>query len=93
MQPNSWIFNEGVDTAQDTLSVIKPAGQDMRSISEATGLLGVTVHYLRLAEQPRVVPDARRPVGGHRRCTPEDIVWLRRLGVGERKRRLAASDG
>jgi hypothetical protein len=81
-----------VDTAQDTLSVIKPVGQDMRSISEATGLLGVTVYYLRLAERPGIVPDARWLVGGSRRCTPEDIARLCRPGVGERNWCLAASD-
>jgi DNA-binding transcriptional MerR regulator len=35
---------------------------------------------------------ARRTVGGHRYYTAEDIQRLRRLGVGERKRRLAGSD-
>jgi len=61
----------------------------MLSISEAAEELGVSVSYLRLAERLGVVPEARRSAGGHRRYKQEDIKHLRRLGVGERKRRMA----
>jgi DNA-binding transcriptional MerR regulator len=60
----------------------------MFSISETAKLLGVSVHYLRLAERLGVVPEARRTVGGHRRYTLADVEQLRRIGVGERKRSL-----
>ena len=61
----------------------------MLSISQAAEELGVSVSYLRLAERVGVVPEPRRSVGGHRRYKQEDIERLRRLGVGERKRRIA----
>jgi hypothetical protein len=82
-----------VDIAQDTLLVIKASRQDMHSISGATGLLSVTIHYLRLAEHTRFVLDAWWAGGGHRWCTLEEIAQVRRLGAGEERRHVAASDG
>ena len=47
-----------------------------------------------VTEQPaaNAEPRARRSSAGWRVYTPEDIEGLRRLGVGERKRRLEGSD-
>ena len=58
------------------------------TISQAAGQLGVTAAWLRFGERLGSLPLARRTPGGQRRYTPEDIERLRRLGVGERKRRL-----
>ena len=63
------------------------------TISEAADELGVTPGLLRFGERPGALPLARRNPNGWRSYTPEDIKRLRRLGVGERKRRLAESDG
>ena len=63
------------------------------TISEAAGELGVTAGWLRFGERLGSLPLARRTAGGWRYYTPEDIERLRRLGVGERKRRLADSGG
>jgi DNA-binding transcriptional MerR regulator len=60
------------------------------SISETAKLLGVSPGWLRFGERLGSLPLAQRTAGGHRFYTPEDIERLRRLGVGERKRRLAA---
>jgi DNA-binding transcriptional MerR regulator len=62
------------------------------TISQAAGQLGVTADWLRFSERLGSVPRARRVGNGWRFYTPEDIERLRRLGVGERKRRLAAAD-
>ena len=62
------------------------------SISETAGQLNVTVGWLRIGERLGALPIARRGPHGHRYYTPEDIERLRRLGVGERKRRLAEQD-
>lgn len=73
-------------------SISKAAERDVLSISEAAEQLGVSVHYLRLAERLGVVPEPQRSAGGHRRYSPEAVDQLRRLGVGERKRRLEGND-
>ena len=59
------------------------------SVSEAAAELGVTPSWLRFGERLGALPLARRTPGGWRYYTAEDIERLRRLGVGERKRRLA----
>ena len=58
------------------------------TIGEAAGELGVTATWLRFGERLGSLPLARRTQSGWRYYTPEDIDRLRRLGVGERKRRL-----
>ena len=63
------------------------------TISEAAGELGVTAAWLRFGERLGSLPLARRTESGWRYYTPEDIDRLRRLGVGERKRRLENSSG
>ena len=60
------------------------------TISEAAEELGVTPSWLRFGERLGSLPLARRTQSGWRYYTPEDIERLRRLGVGERKRRLEA---
>ena len=62
-------------------------------ISEAADELSVTPGWLRFGERLGALPLARRNPNGWRYYTLEDIERLRRLGVGERKRRLAESDG
>jgi DNA-binding transcriptional MerR regulator len=62
------------------------------TISEAAGQLGVTAAWLRFGERLGSLPLARRTRSGWRYYTPEDIDRLRRLGVGERKRRLDSGD-
>lgn len=64
-----------------------------RTIGEAANELDVSSSWLRFGERLGALPLARRTAGGHRYYTPEDIERLRRLGVGERKRRLEASRG
>ncbi len=61
--------------------------------SEAADELGVTPGWLRFGERLGALPLARRNPNGWHYYTLEDIERLRRLGVGERKRRLAESDG
>jgi DNA-binding transcriptional MerR regulator len=63
------------------------------TIGQAAVELGVTTNWLRFGERLGALPLARRTPGGHRYYTPEDLERLRRLGVGERKRRLAATRG
>ncbi len=58
------------------------------TISEAAEELSVSTGWLRFGERLGALPLARRTPGGHRYHTLEDIERLRRLGVGERKRRL-----
>ena len=60
-------------------------------ISEAADELGVTPGWLRYGDRLGALPVVRRNLNGWRYYTPEDIERLRRLGVGERKRRLAAA--
>jgi DNA-binding transcriptional MerR regulator len=63
------------------------------TISEAAHELGVTPSWLRFGERLGALPLARRTPAGWRYYTAEDLERLRRLGVGERKRCLAESDG
>jgi DNA-binding transcriptional MerR regulator len=67
--------------------------QRTSSISQAADELGVTPSWLRFGERLGALPLARRTPSGWRYYTQEDIERLRRLGVGERKRRFAESDG
>jgi DNA-binding transcriptional MerR regulator len=62
------------------------------TIGEAANELGVSPSWLRFGERLGALPLARRAPSGWRYYTPEDIKRLRRLGVGERKRRLTGSD-
>ncbi len=64
-------------------------GQRTYSISRAAEELGISASWLRFGERLGALPLARRTPGGHRYYTQEDIARLRRLGVGERKRRQA----
>lgn len=61
------------------------------TIGETANTLGVSTGWLRFGERLGSLPLARRTSGGHRYYTPEDINRLRRLGVGERKRRIEAA--
>ena len=63
------------------------------TIGQAADALGVSSSWLRFGERLGALPLARRTPSGWRYYTPEDIERLRRLEVGERKRRLARSDG
>jgi DNA-binding transcriptional MerR regulator len=67
--------------------------QRTRTIGQAATELGVTTSWLRFGERLGALPLARRNQSGWRYYSPEDIDRLRRLGVGERKQRLAESDG
>jgi DNA-binding transcriptional MerR regulator len=62
------------------------------TISRAADELGVTPSWLRFGERLGALPLARRNSAGWRYYTLEDIQRLRRLGVGERKRRLEESN-
>ena len=62
------------------------------TISQAADALGVGPSWLRFGERLGALPLARRTPAGWRYYTPEDIERLRRLGVGERKRRAAEGD-
>jgi DNA-binding transcriptional MerR regulator len=62
------------------------------TISAAAAELGVSAAWLRFGERLGSLPLARRTQSGWRYYTPEDIDRLRRLGVGERKRRLESDD-
>jgi len=64
--------------------------QPTLTISQAAEVLDVSPAWLRLGERLGSLPRARRNSVGWRYYTSEDIERLRRLGVGERKRRLAA---
>lgn len=66
--------------------------KEQRTIGEAAEELGVTPSWLRCGERLGSLPLARRDENGWRYYTPEDIERLRRLGVGERKRRQAESN-
>jgi DNA-binding transcriptional MerR regulator len=63
------------------------------TISQAADALGVSPDWLRFGERLGALPLARRNQAGWRYYALEDIERLRRLGVGERKRRLAGCDG
>jgi DNA-binding transcriptional MerR regulator len=62
------------------------------AISQAADELSVTASWLRFGERLGALPMARRLPNGYRLYTDEDIERLRRLGVGERKRRLECVD-
>ncbi len=62
------------------------------TIGQAAEALGVSSGWLRFGERLGSLPLARRTAGGHRFYTPEDVERLRRIGVGERKRRVVAND-
>jgi len=63
------------------------------TIGQAADELGVSPSWLRFGERLGSLPLARRTTSGWRYYTREDIERLRRLGIGERKRRLAEGDG
>ena len=63
------------------------------AISEAAKALGVSPSWLRFGERLGSLPLARRNSAGWRYYTTEDVERLRRLGVGERKRQLAETNG
>jgi DNA-binding transcriptional MerR regulator len=63
------------------------------TIGQAADELGVSTGWLRFGERLGSLPLARRTPGNHRYYTAEDIERLRRLGVGERKRRLGRRGG
>jgi DNA-binding transcriptional MerR regulator len=67
--------------------------QHTLTIGQAAYQLGVSPSWLRFGERLGALPLARRNQSGWRYYTSEDIECLRRLGVGERKRHLAESDG
>ena len=58
------------------------------TIGKAADQLGVTSAWLRFGERLGALPVARRATNGWRYYTPEDLERLRRLGVGQGKRRL-----
>jgi DNA-binding transcriptional MerR regulator len=62
------------------------------TIGQAADELGVTRSWLRFGERLGALPLARRDSSGWRYYTPEDVKRLRRLGVGERKRRLESTE-
>jgi DNA-binding transcriptional MerR regulator len=66
--------------------------QRTSTIGQAADELGVTPSWLRFGERLGALPLARRNKSGWRYYTPEDIERLRRLGVGERKRRPESND-
>lgn len=66
--------------------------QHTLTIGQAADQLGVSPSWLRFGEQLGSLPLARRTPSGWRYYTSEDLDRLRRLGVGERKRRLKSGD-
>ncbi len=56
-------------------------------IGEAARRLGVTPKHLRVLEREGRIPPARRDFNG-RIYTPSDIALLKRIGVGQRPRKL-----
>jgi DNA-binding transcriptional MerR regulator len=69
-----------------------PKEQHALTINQVADALGVTPSWLRFGERLGALPLARRNEAGWRFYTTEDVQRLRRLGVGERKRRLESSD-
>jgi DNA-binding transcriptional MerR regulator len=65
--------------------------QPTLTIGQAAEELGVSPSWLRFGERLGALPLARRTPAWWRYYTHEDIERLRRLGVGERKRRLAGN--
>ena len=66
--------------------------QNALTIGQAADQLSVSPSWLRFGERLGPLPLARRTQSGWRYYTSEDIDRLRRLGVGERKRRLESGD-
>jgi len=66
--------------------------QHTLTIGQAADQLGISPSWLRFGERLGSLPLARRTPSGWRYYTSEDLDRLRRLGVGERKRRLESSD-
>jgi DNA-binding transcriptional MerR regulator len=66
--------------------------QPTLTISQAAEVLGVSPAWLRFGERLGSLPLARRNSVGWRYYTSEDLDRLRRLGVGERKRRLKSGN-
>jgi DNA-binding transcriptional MerR regulator len=66
--------------------------KEQRTISKAAWKLHVTLSWLRFGKRLGALPIARRASNGYRYDTSEDLERLRRLGVGERKRRLVGSN-
>ena len=62
------------------------------TIGQAADELGISASWLRFGERLGSLPLARRTQSGWRYYTSEDIDRLRRLGVGERKRRQKRGD-
>jgi DNA-binding transcriptional MerR regulator len=62
------------------------------TIGKAASELGVTPAWLRFGERLGALPVARRATNGWRYYTPDDLERLRRLGVGQGKRRLAGGN-
>jgi DNA-binding transcriptional MerR regulator len=60
-------------------------------ISEAARSLGVTPGYLRMLEKAGQIPSARRDFNG-RIYTPSGISLLKRMGVGQRPRKLRRAE-
>jgi hypothetical protein len=60
-------------------------------ISEAAEKLGVTPQYLRMLEQQRRIPPARRDFNG-RIYSEFDIALLQSMGVGSRPSRLKRAE-
>ena len=57
------------------------------TISQAAGELYVTPAWVRFGERLGSLPLARRTAGGHRFYTTEDVERLRRLGIGQRRKK------
>ncbi len=64
---------------------------DAVHISEAARQLGVTPHHLRILEKKGLIPQARRDLNG-RIYSAFDIALLRRMGVGQRPRKLKRAE-
>lgn len=79
-----------VARVRKTVRMLK--AQRTLTISAAAEELGVSAAWLRFGERLGSLPLAQRSPNGYRVYTPADIDRLRRLGVGERKRRLAGCD-
>jgi DNA-binding transcriptional MerR regulator len=60
------------------------------TIGQAADRLEVSTAYLRFAERIGTIPSARRAPNGYRVYDDRGIENLVRLGVGQRKKRLAA---
>ena len=66
--------------------------QHTLTISQAAAELNVTPAWLRFGERLGYLPPARRTAGGHRFYTTEDVERLRRLGVGQRRKKSPEDD-